>query len=317
MEQKIMVSVVCPTYNQAKYIRQGLDSILHQKTTFPVEILIGEDCSPDSTNEILKEYEKEYPDRLRVFHREKNLKQSRNVYDLFMHSCGKYMIILDLDDYWTDEYKLQKQVDFLESHPEYIGTAHDFDLINEQGKKFEQEGRPIKDFLDQPFSLQDFLELGFVYQTGTFCYRNIWKEERDWSILYKADETVVDLTINSILLSRSDVYILPDSMSVYRDVVSEKADNCRSVSSRNRGLRWQLSARQLKILTEYFEGKVDYSVMWSNILISYLKGALKRQDKSLHLSKWFTMWRDATRETKQRVRKEFHLSFKRRWERIR
>lgn len=310
-DKTVKVSVICPTYNQSKYMRQGLDSILNQKTDFEIEILIGEDCSPDNTNEILAEYEKKYPGRLQVFHREKNLKQSKNVYDLFMRSKGEYIIILDLDDYWTDEYKLQKQVDFLDIHPEYIGTAHDFQLIDADGKTFETGNRSIKRFLGKEFTLQDFLEQGFVYQTGTFCYRNIWREDSDWSIIYRADETVVDLTINSILLSRQNVYILADSMSVYRDVVNVNADNCRSVSSKDRARRWQLSSKQLTILTEYFEGNIDYSRMWSDILLMYFKAMLSGQQGSFSLKTWFGMYRQSTKKTRRIVRKELCMSVKR------
>ena len=308
---EIKVSVICPTYNQGKYLRQGLDSILMQKTDFEIEILIGEDCSPDNTNELLADYEAKYPGRLQVFHREKNLKQSKNVYDLFMRSKGDYIIILDLDDFWTDEYKLQKQVDFLESHPEYIGTAHDFQLVDEDGVPFEMTGRDIKQFLGKEFTLQDFLEYGFVYQTGTFCYRNIWREDTDWSIIHKADETVVDLTINSILLSRQNVFILPDSMSVYRDVVNADAKNCRSVSAKDRAKRWQMSSDQLAILTKYFEGKIDYSRMWSNIILSYFKAYMKKQPGSFNMKSWFSMWKQSTKKTKRTVIRELTMSLKR------
>lgn len=307
----IKVSVICPTYNQGRYLRQGLDSILNQKTTFEIEILIGEDCSPDNTNEILAEYEANYPGRLQVFHREKNLKQSKNVYDLFMRSKGEYIIILDLDDYWTDAYKLQKQVDFLESHPEYIGTAHDFSLIDAEGNPFEIEGRSIKEFLGKDFTLQDFLDYGFVYQTGTFCYRNIWREDTDWSIIHKADETVVDLTINSILLSRQNVFILPDSMSVYRDVVNAQAKNCRSESSKDRAKRWQMTSDQLARLTAYFEGKIDYSRMWSNVLLDYFKAMCKKQPGSFSFKGWRKMWKQSSKETKSRIKKELSGSLKR------
>lgn len=308
---EIKVSVICPTYNQGKYMRQGLDSILAQKTNFEIEILIGEDCSPDNTNEILAEYEGKYPGRLQVFHREKNLKQSKNVYDLFMRSRGEYIIILDLDDYWTDEYKLQKQVDFMESHPEYIGTAHDFQLIDEDGMPFEMTGRDIKQFLGKEFTLQDFLENGFVYQTGTFCYRNIWREDTDWSIIHKADETVVDLTINSILLLRQNVYILPDSMSVYRDVVNANAKNCRSVSAKDPARRLQMSSEQLAILTKHFDGKIDYSCMWSNILLDYFKALMKKQPGNFSLNSWMKMWKQSTKETRKIVIDELTMSIKR------
>ena len=311
MNHDIMVTVVCPTYNQGKYLRQGMDSILAQKVNFQYEVLVGEDCSPDNTSEILKEYEDKYGDIVQVFHREKNLKQSRNVYDLFMRSKGKYIIIMDLDDYWTDTKKLQKQVDFLETHPEYIGVAHDFDLVDAQNHSIIREGRDIKEFRGKEFTLQNFLDQGFVYQTGTFCYRNIWREDRDWSILYKSDQTVVDLTINSILLLRQNIYILPDSMSVYRDVVSSDALNFRSVCAKDRGLDWKTMTEQLEKLDAYFEGQIDYSRMWSNLILSYLKALLKRENGTFTLGMLREMYHHSSKLTKIRVKKELCDSVRR------
>lgn len=306
-----MVSVICPTYNQAHYMREGLESILMQKVNFRMEILIGEDCSPDNTNEILDEYEKKYPDLIQVFHREKNLKQSKNVYDLFMHSSGKYIIILDLDDYWTDEYKLQKQVDFLENHPEYIGTAHNYTLIDGNGQHIERENRAISEYLGKEFHLQDFLSKGFVYQTGTFCYSNIWKEDKDWSILYRADKTVVDLTINLILLQRKPVFIMEDTMSVYREVVSADALNFRSVCVRDKAKDFEQMAKHLETLDDYFEHTVDLSDMWSTIVIDYFKGTLKRASKNYKLSRWFSIYRKSSRQTKNIFKEEITKSIKR------
>lgn len=308
LEKEIMVSVICPTYNQGQYMRQGLDSILNQETDFEIEILIGEDCSPDNTNEILAEYEEKFPGRLQVFHREQNLKQSKNVYDLFMRSKGKYIIILDLDDYWTDVKKLQKQVDFLEAHPEYIGVAHDCAIINAEGKIVE-EHRIKSDFLNKPFTLQNFLDNGFIHHTGTFCYRNIWKESQDWSVLYEADEMVVDMTINSILLLRKDIFILPDRMSVYRKVLDVNANNCCSVARRDIGKRWMQSARQFAVLTEYFQGEIDYSRMWSYRIIWYLKALLKREKGSFSWKNCWKMWNQANSKTRKKVRKELRTSF--------
>ena len=311
MKNDIMVTVVCPTYNQGKYLRQGLDSILMQRTNFRYEVLIGEDCSPDNTNEILKEYEESHGDVIQVFHREQNLKQSRNVYDLFMRSKGKYIIILDLDDYWTDDCKLQKQVDFLETHPEYIGVSHDYMLVDSAGNEIIREGRTIKQFLGKEFSLNDFLEEGFVYQTGTFCYRNIWLEDKDWSILYKSDRTVVDLTINSILLLRQNIFILPESMSVYRDIVNDAALNYRSVCAKDRGLDWKAMSEQYQKLDEYFGGQIDYSRMWCNVVLSYLKAMLKREPGTFRLYTWLQMYKTSSRATRKKIKNELWGSLKR------
>ena len=112
----IILSVYVATYNHEKYIERALDSILMQKIDYNMEILVGEDCSTDSTREILKEYEKKHPDsRMQIFYREKNMygSECNNSQDLKLRCRGKYMIALEGDDFWTDENKLQRQVEFL------------------------------------------------------------------------------------------------------------------------------------------------------------------------------------------------------------
>lgn len=310
-QQDIMVSVICPTYNQAKYMRKGLDSILMQKMDFSYEILIGEDCSPDNTNEILAEYEEKYPELIQVFHRQENLKQSKNVYDLFMRSKGKYIIILDLDDYWTDEYKLRTQVDFLETHPEYIGTAHYYRVVDAMDQDITKKGRKIEQFLNKEFTLEDFLREGFVYQTGTFCYRNIWREDRDWSILYKADKGVVDLTINMILLQRQPVYIMEKPMSVYREVVDPTALNFRSVCVRDRATDIRQMTEHLDKLNRYFEEKIDMSDMWCGQILSYMKGLARKENGNFSVKELCSLYRNSTKATKKKFKKEIMGSFKR------
>ena len=128
---KPIVSFRVSTYMHAQYIRQCLDGILMQQTTFPYEIVIGEDESTDGTREICIEYAKRYPDKIRLFlhKRGNNIKidgqptpKFQGIYSMYM--CrGKYQAMCEGDDYWTDPYKLQKQVDFLENNPDY-GLVH-------------------------------------------------------------------------------------------------------------------------------------------------------------------------------------------------
>jgi glycosyltransferase involved in cell wall biosynthesis len=122
-----LVSVCVQTYQHVSFIRLCLDSILMQKTNFSFEILLGEDNSRDGTKEICLEYAERFPDKIRLFlhHRENNIEVAGNptgrfnfLYNLYS-SRGKYIALCDGDDYWTDPLKLQKQVDFLESHPEF------------------------------------------------------------------------------------------------------------------------------------------------------------------------------------------------------
>ena len=121
------VSVLCTAYNHEKYIAQALDSFVSQKTDFPFEVLVTDDASTDGTTEIIREYAKKYPDAIRFFHQEKNtFSQGINLFTtvLFKEAKGEYFAWCEGDDYWTDDKKLQKQVDFLDAHPDYSGCVH-------------------------------------------------------------------------------------------------------------------------------------------------------------------------------------------------
>ena len=120
-----LVSVAVITYNHENYIRQCLEGILMQKTDFPFEIIIGEDCSTDGTRKVIEEFEKKYPAIVKPIYQEKNVGGAVNAYSYcYPRLSGKYIAICEGDDYWTDEYKLQKQVDFLEQNPEYVLCFH-------------------------------------------------------------------------------------------------------------------------------------------------------------------------------------------------
>ena len=134
-----ILSIVCITYNHEKYIEEALDSMLMQETNFPFEIIIGEDCSPDNTKNILIEYQKKYPKIIKPIIREKNIGALKNEEECILVSKGKYIAYLEGDDFWVDKLKLQKQVDFLENNSDY-GLVHgDVNhLYEETGKLIEK-----------------------------------------------------------------------------------------------------------------------------------------------------------------------------------
>lgn len=119
-----VVSIVCITYNHEPYLRDALEGFLMQKTTFPFEIILAEDCSTDGTRKICKEYVARYPEKIRYIYRDHNVGYNENEYEAMCAAKGKYIAYCEGDDYWTDPNKLQKQVDFLESHPEYAVCWH-------------------------------------------------------------------------------------------------------------------------------------------------------------------------------------------------
>jgi glycosyltransferase involved in cell wall biosynthesis len=126
-----LVSVRTPTYNHEKYIAQCLESILMQRTRFPFEVIIGEDCSTDRTREIVLDYQRKYPEKIQVIISEENVGPTRNSLRIQQACRGKYHAICEGDDYWIDPLKLQKQVDFMEAHPDVTMSFHNAFIVKE------------------------------------------------------------------------------------------------------------------------------------------------------------------------------------------
>lgn len=119
-----LVSVVSITYNHEQFISQMIEGVLMQRTNFPIELILAEDCSTDRTREIVLKYQKKYPDLIRIIMSEFTIGAVANEKRAMLAAKGKYLAICEGDDYWTDADKLQKQVDFLEANPDYCVCFH-------------------------------------------------------------------------------------------------------------------------------------------------------------------------------------------------
>lgn len=131
--QRPTVSVLMVTYNHQPYIRQAVESVLSQRTAFDYEIVVGEDCSTDGTQDVLRRLDSDHPDRLRLLLRQKNVGGTRNFAATFSACRGDYVALLEGDDYWADVHKLQIQVDYMESHPDCSLCHHAVEYRFEDG----------------------------------------------------------------------------------------------------------------------------------------------------------------------------------------
>ena len=131
MSVQPLVSVSTITYNHEKFIVQCLEGILMQRTDFPFEAVVGEDCSTDRTREIVLAYAEKYPDKIRVITSEKNVGAVQNVQRVRRACRGKYLAFCEGDDYWIDPLKLQKQVNLLEAHPDITLCFHNAFVVRE------------------------------------------------------------------------------------------------------------------------------------------------------------------------------------------
>ena len=171
---KPKVSILCLTYNHHRYIKKAIDSFLMQKTDFEYEILIHDDASTDNTQKVIKEYEKKYPKIIKSILRKKNL-YSQGIRGLSFKyllpkAKGKYVAICEGDDYWTDENKLQLQVDFLDKHPDHSICFHPVKVKYEDNKYPEEVFPSITG--SKNFSLTRLLKHNFI-QTNSVVYRKL------------------------------------------------------------------------------------------------------------------------------------------------
>lgn len=208
-----IVSICCTTYNHARFIRQCMDGFLQQKTNFPIEVLIHDDASTDGTQDIIREYEKKYPNIVKpIYQKENQYSKGVKVSLVYNYSRarGKYIALCEGDDYWTDPYKLQKQVDFLESHPDYVMCSHRFNqYIQEKGFLEEEQD---KDFEGADYDLKNLIGGKWLTQTLTVMYRRSALDLKR----YAAYGMSMDMILFYELLKIGKGYCFPDIMAVYR-----------------------------------------------------------------------------------------------------
>lgn len=136
-----VISIICNTFNQEKYIAEALDSFLVQKVNVPFEILVHDDASTDRTAEIVREYEAKYPDIIKPVYQTEN-KYSKGVSITpeiqIPRAKGKYIAFCEGDDYWTDENKLQIQFDFMEANPGYTLCCHAYNMVDKDRNLIEE-----------------------------------------------------------------------------------------------------------------------------------------------------------------------------------
>lgn len=225
--EEIILSIVIVAYNHEKYIRQALDSVLMQKMDFSYEILIGDDASTDGTPQIIEAFEKEN-NNMTAIYRTKNVGANYNAYDLLLRTKGKYIAFLDGDDYWTDECKLQIQVDYMEEHPQYVGCTHRFGIVDEEGNRKKHQKLSWVKFKKR-FSLRDFDGVILPGQASTLVRKNLFAySDIDMSVIYKTHPLIGDRTSALIYLCNGDFGGIDREMSCYRQVSKKTGQNATS-----------------------------------------------------------------------------------------
>ena len=241
----IVLAVRILTYNHEPFIRQCLDSVINQETTFAFKVVIGEDFSTDKTAMICKEYQDRYPEKIILRCAASNNLQvnSSSNWDNCFKLNPKYIALLEGDDYWTDPCKLQKQVDFLEANTDYALCYHPVNVLFPDGTM--EEDFIVKGLIDKPDSnIYDLATLGNYIHTPSVVFRNIIREFPYQ--FYQA--SIGDFFIYMLLAQQGNLYKLPDNMAVYRYGVGIHS----SKTSAERSKKW---IETLKLIQECVEDK--------------------------------------------------------------
>lgn len=281
--KKPLISISCITYNHEKYIADALDSFLMQKTDFDFEILIHDDASTDGTANIIREYEKKYPNIIKVIYQTENQFKNgtKRMFYTFNDSraTGKYIALCEGDDYWTDEYKLQKQVNYMEQNPKCSMCIHSADLVDGNRK---YQGQKIRPYKESRIVSTDDLIIGGGGFCATASIMYCKKEVEDLPNFF-FEAHVGDFPLQLILASKGQVFYIDEVMCAYRiGIEGSWTTNLNSgKDSKEKNIKiWE---KDIKLLTEFniytnyrYKKAVDLSV--NNIQIQILLTSRRKSE---------------------------------------
>ena len=214
----VLVTIICLVYNHEPYLRQCLDGFVMQKTDFKVEAIVHDDCSSDNSALIIKEYAEKYPDLIKtIFEKENQYPKIgfSGIFNLILpHIKGKYVAFCEGDDYWTDPVKLQKQVNFLETHLEYSSACSRTRLYSQSKGEFLQRDVFCTDH-DEDVPAEDIIRKGGLYLAS--CSLVYKKEVRgnDYPEYCKKCH-VGDYPLQIMCAMKGKVRYFNEAMGVYR-----------------------------------------------------------------------------------------------------
>jgi glycosyltransferase involved in cell wall biosynthesis len=260
---RMKLSVMLITYNHEPFIAQVLQSILDQRVNFDYEIVVGEDCSTDRTREILMNFHYRYPGRIVPLIRDRNLGMMLNLKQTLSACQGKYVALIEGDDYWTCEDKLQKQVDFLDSHPEYAICCHRARILNEMGGEhiLEKSGAAKAGIFPSreagTYAIEDLLAENFIMTCTTVYRKDAVGTLPSWFV----DLGLGDWPLCALAARSGPIYLMNEVMAAYR-VHSGGVWSSRTSTGRLRATTHMLKALDEHLGFKYHD-TIHRTIAWS------------------------------------------------------
>lgn len=266
------------TYNHQDYIQKAIESVIMQSTQFDYEIIIGDDASIDKTPKILEAYKQRYPELITLVLRKENIGATNNIYDLLVRAKGKYVAVLEGDDYWTDQYKLQKQVDFLQSNKQFIGVTHEFTIVDERE---ELTNKQKLSWVKQKkiFTIKDFKGLILPGQISTLMFHNVFRDNT-YSLIKQVDRQISDRTLIMVMLLQGNIGFIREQMGCYRQFSRQHDNNCTNMLFSKRcddRIKREIHITQQNeyICSRYFNKKAKFDYYKNYIFVDSLLAFLR------------------------------------------
>lgn len=283
-----LVSIKCLVYNHGPYLRQCLDGFVMQKTNFAFEAIVHDDASTDNSADIIREYAEKYPDIIKPIYETENQYSKhdgslRRIMDAAIHPDAKYIAICEGDDYWCNHNKLQMQVDYLETHPDYCMVHTDFDLTN--GRRNHLNIKKIPEGNYSPYIITNGINIGtLTVMFRLSSYRKIPKyyQNKNWPM--------GDKPLWIELSTVGKIHYIPTVTAKYR-ILEESASHSKDI---NKLIMFQEASLEVKkfyaniygislendgLNTAYYQNLIRYACRTKNkdIAIFYYKQAKKRK----------------------------------------
>jgi glycosyltransferase involved in cell wall biosynthesis len=210
-DSRMKLSVMMITYNHERFIAQALESVLAQQVNCDYEIVVGEDCSTDRTREILLDFQRRYPDKLVLLLRDHNVGGRENLLGTLAACRGQYVALLEGDDYWISTDKLQKQVDFLDAHPDYAICCSRAQILDRTGTG--QHARVLPSIAAGMYTAKDLLEGNFIVTCTVVYRRDLIGPLPAW---FRTMGPPGDWALHVLVARFGKINLLDEATSVYR-----------------------------------------------------------------------------------------------------
>lgn len=263
MEKTAKVSIIMLAYNIGKYVETAIKGVLKQKTSYPIQLVISEDCSTDHTLDICKRYQQQYPEQITLVEHERNVGLQRNFMDAHRHCTGEYIAICDGDDYWIDRNKLQRMTDFMDSHPDFAICFHRvINYYEDNNTKSLSNGKQAA-----VTGILDLCNKNFITNSSSLFRKSYYPELPEWF----AEITSCDYAMHLLNAGHGKIYYFKKPMAVYR----KHSQGIWSETSEEKRFFAALSAREWVL--KYYQGnpavyealKNNYTQIAFNLLRHY------------------------------------------------